>query len=369
MLVELRRILRERREAGGFTALIIDEAQAMSHALLEEVRLLTNMETSTEQLLPIVLVGQAELAERLNEPKLHQLKQRVALRSKLAPLTAQETTAYIAERIRIAGGDVASIFTPRRDRGDLRMLQRDPADDQRHLRQRAGLGLRDRSTPGRPGGHRGSVRAISISRRPRRQDAGAGDGMLPYARTAQTPSKRWKLPPVAHRLLAPAVPLGAHALPEEGAGAEQYRRGRAAGSVVVICKDGEPMSRLTKRRYGVPRAAVVDEIPPRSTAAREPSLELETLASEAPSAADRSAPADDPNGPATGEPDFEPQDEASGHRFGHSHADKLVVSAATAGIGPREQYRTLAATLHHAQARERHKSDGDERRARRRARR
>lgn len=110
-LRELTATLIQRRETGALTALIVDEAQAMPDELLEEVRLLANLETITEKLLPVVLVGQLELAGRLQDQRLQQLKQRVALRSTLAPLTRQETAAYVAERIRIAGGDVRSVFT------------------------------------------------------------------------------------------------------------------------------------------------------------------------------------------------------------------------------------------------------------------
>src|SRR5262249_2400747 len=70
-----------------------------------------NVETLTEKLLPVILAGQPELAGRLNEPSLRQLKQRIALRCDLVPLTLQETASYIAARIRIAGGDSARIFT------------------------------------------------------------------------------------------------------------------------------------------------------------------------------------------------------------------------------------------------------------------
>jgi len=111
LLVELERTLVERRSQGEITALLIDEAQSLPYELLEEVRLLANIETPTEKLLPVVLAGQPELAGRLNEPSLRQLKQRIALRCDLAPLTLQETASYIAARIRIAGGDSARVFT------------------------------------------------------------------------------------------------------------------------------------------------------------------------------------------------------------------------------------------------------------------
>jgi type II secretory pathway predicted ATPase ExeA len=111
-LRELRAHLVERREAGATTALIVDEAQLLSDALLEELRLLENLETPTEKLLPVILVGQSELAARLRQPALLSLKQRVALRTSLSPLTPTEVTNYIAERIRIAGGSVLHVFTP-----------------------------------------------------------------------------------------------------------------------------------------------------------------------------------------------------------------------------------------------------------------
>ncbi|PYQ80732.1 MAG: AAA family ATPase, partial [Acidobacteria bacterium] len=93
------------------TALIVDEAQSLSDELLEEVRLLANIETPTEKLLPLVLAGQPELAARLNESGLRQLKQRVALRCEVAPLDLGDTAAYIVSRIRTAGGNTTKLFT------------------------------------------------------------------------------------------------------------------------------------------------------------------------------------------------------------------------------------------------------------------
>jgi general secretion pathway protein A len=92
-------------------ALIVDEAQSVPTDLLEEIRLLVNIESDTQKLLPVVLVGQPELADRLNEPALRQLKQRVGLRCSLEPLSLRETAAYIAGRIQIAGGSPAQLFT------------------------------------------------------------------------------------------------------------------------------------------------------------------------------------------------------------------------------------------------------------------
>jgi type II secretory pathway predicted ATPase ExeA len=110
-LFELRAHLGTRRDEGRVSALLLDEAQSLPYELLEEVRLLSNMDTSTEKLLNVVLAGQPELADRLNEPNLRQLKQRISLRCELRPFDFHETAAYIAGRLRIAGGDPARIFS------------------------------------------------------------------------------------------------------------------------------------------------------------------------------------------------------------------------------------------------------------------
>jgi general secretion pathway protein A len=104
-------IVRRRQSRQETTALIVDEAQSVPDEVLEEIRLLANMETPTAKLLPVILAGQPELAARLNEPGLRQLKQRIALRCELKPLDLPDTAAYIASRIRTAGGDPANIFT------------------------------------------------------------------------------------------------------------------------------------------------------------------------------------------------------------------------------------------------------------------
>jgi general secretion pathway protein A len=111
LLAELEQRLVEYRDSGTLVALLVDEAQSLPSDLLEEIRLLVNIETETEKLLPVVLAGQPELADRLNDRGLRQLKQRVALRCTLAPLDLHETAAYIASRIRTAGGDPARSFT------------------------------------------------------------------------------------------------------------------------------------------------------------------------------------------------------------------------------------------------------------------
>jgi len=111
-LIELNHTVMDRHQSGGLTALIIDEAQNLPDELLEEIRLLANVETGTEKLLQLILTGQPELGDRLNQASLRQLKQRVALRCVLNPLDKGEASAYIAARIWIASGSELQLFTP-----------------------------------------------------------------------------------------------------------------------------------------------------------------------------------------------------------------------------------------------------------------
>jgi general secretion pathway protein A len=110
-LVSLNAFLLECYGKGENCALIIDEAQNLSAEVLESIRLLSNFETSKDKLLQIILVGQPELALRLNSPELRQLKQRVMLRHHLRVLSLHECCEYVSNRLKIAGAERA-IFTP-----------------------------------------------------------------------------------------------------------------------------------------------------------------------------------------------------------------------------------------------------------------
>ena len=110
-LLKLNHWLLERYRAGQKAVLIIDEAQNLSQTVLEEIRLLTNLETTSEKLLQIVLSGQPELEDKLRLPQLRQLRQRVMLRCKTSPLTKEQVGEYIAERLRIAGASPEPIFS------------------------------------------------------------------------------------------------------------------------------------------------------------------------------------------------------------------------------------------------------------------
>jgi type II secretory pathway predicted ATPase ExeA len=110
MLLQLNRWLIDRFRDQELCAIVVDEAQNLSRELLEEIRLLTNLETSSEKLVQIVLSGQPELEEKLRDPSVRQLRQRISMWCRTYPLASDETHAYIDERLRIAG-TVELVFT------------------------------------------------------------------------------------------------------------------------------------------------------------------------------------------------------------------------------------------------------------------
>ncbi len=109
-LLALNHWLLRRHEMGRPAVVIVDEAQQLSAEMLEELRLLTNLETPTQKLLQIVLAGQNELDRILARPSLRQLRQRVTLRCKTLPLSHPQTAEYMARRIHVAGGQCSQIF-------------------------------------------------------------------------------------------------------------------------------------------------------------------------------------------------------------------------------------------------------------------
>lgn len=111
ILLRLNHWLLERYRGGEAAVLIVDEAQNLSASVLEEIRLLTNLETYTEKLLQIILAGQPELDLKLKQPELRQLRQRITLRCKTYPLSLEETEGYIKSRLHLAGSDGQPIFT------------------------------------------------------------------------------------------------------------------------------------------------------------------------------------------------------------------------------------------------------------------
>ena len=113
VLHELSRFVVTRHQKNLATLIVVDEAHHLTTEILEEVRLLTNLETAQQKLVQIMLVGQPELAEKLDSFELRQLKQRVALRCKLEPLNLEETIGYVRRRLQLAGaGNNGNDFLP-----------------------------------------------------------------------------------------------------------------------------------------------------------------------------------------------------------------------------------------------------------------
>jgi general secretion pathway protein A len=107
----INQFLLEESALGKICVLIIDEAQDLTDELLEQVRLLSNLETDDRKLLQIVLMGQPELRDRLNNPRLRQLRQRITVRYHLSPLSRDEVNHYIRHRIHVSGGNGTPAFT------------------------------------------------------------------------------------------------------------------------------------------------------------------------------------------------------------------------------------------------------------------
>lgn len=112
VLIALNQLLIERANLGFTTVLIVDEAQNLDWDVLEEIRLLGNLETRKGKLLQIILAGQPELDRKLEAPEFRQLKQRIALRSHLKPFQPKETAEYIESRLLKAGMRDQSVFPP-----------------------------------------------------------------------------------------------------------------------------------------------------------------------------------------------------------------------------------------------------------------
>jgi general secretion pathway protein A len=107
---KLNEFLLERNREGTNVALVIDEAQDLSPQVMEQVRLLSNLETDQHKLIQIVLCGQPELEKRLSRPDLRQLRQRITVRYHIPPLTQEDTMMYIKHRLWVAGSDGSIIF-------------------------------------------------------------------------------------------------------------------------------------------------------------------------------------------------------------------------------------------------------------------
>ncbi|HUL54858.1 MAG TPA: AAA family ATPase [Opitutaceae bacterium] len=111
LAAQINRVLLDRINQGRDIVLVIDEAQNLSFKVLEQIRLLSNLETDKQKLLQIVLIGQPELKELLGQDRLRQLRQRILVHSELRPLTLQDTTHYVQHRLTLAGASGRPFFT------------------------------------------------------------------------------------------------------------------------------------------------------------------------------------------------------------------------------------------------------------------
>src|SRR5439155_6027266 len=111
MLQRLNAFLLEELRNGRNVALLVDEAQDLDYSVMEDLRLLSNLETAKEKILQIVLSGQPELGQKLGNPGLRQLRQRVAMNCRLAPLSREELGDYIRFRLKSAGCADPKMFT------------------------------------------------------------------------------------------------------------------------------------------------------------------------------------------------------------------------------------------------------------------
>ena len=134
----------------GSAVLIIDEAQHLSTEVLEEIRVLSNLETNDQKLLQIVIVGQLNLMDLLHKTELRQLDQRISIRCSLKALTREEVEAYVTHRLWVARGSTSVTFTLKGVRPDARAVRRRAASHQPDLRSIVDGGLPAASQPRLP---------------------------------------------------------------------------------------------------------------------------------------------------------------------------------------------------------------------------
>ncbi len=300
MLRALDEVLLREAEAGRDVVVVVDEAQGLSTETLEQLRLLSNLETASSKLVQIVLVGQPELAEKLARPELRQLRQRITAAAALAPLGRRETAAYVAHRVAVAGGSAHRLFTGRalrrvhRESGGIPRVVNvicDRALARGHAGGSARVGaaaIRRAARPALPAwrGRRRGVRrlaaaavaglaAISVAAVLHR-----GSGLLagaPALRAAASPpALRAAAPPpeaagsspgaaaggrgAPHRDRAPAAGSGPEETGVSGSGPAIVGEDGAvpAGGVQVVAGPGDTLAGLAGRVYGRADLTVLD---------------------------------------------------------------------------------------------------------------
>ena len=204
---------------GRRVVLIVDEAQTLSPELLEQVRLLTNLETPKKKLLQIILIGQPELRDVLERPEMRQLAQRITGRYHLEPLSKNDTAVYVRHRMRVAGAQ-SDVFKGIGDSAALQEIARHSAPDQRGGRPRVARGLYAGSPahrrPARQSRRVGSLRRAALRPAPVAMGRGRDrvprirarhDELVADARAARRSERRGAAPPgaIVAALAAPAA--------------------------------------------------------------------------------------------------------------------------------------------------------------------
>ena len=263
------------RKAGRLSVVVVDEAQAVSIDVLEQLRLLSNLETSTEKLLRLVLVGQPQLAGLLVDPALAQLNQRITLRWHLGPLTAEETAAYIRHRLKVAsGGKVADVFT----RPAIRLVHRLSRGVPRLVNMIA-------------------HRALLVAYVDRRRRVSARAVLRAYREIGTVPLRRWS----PRRRLEWAAAVAAVVLAVVTLGVPRLDRRLSAA---LMDGGGRALAALTRHGADDARsrpAAPAESPPPPSLAPAPPAAAATTNPAPAPAAAPAlAAPAPAPPAPAPG---------------------------------------------------------------------
>jgi general secretion pathway protein A len=285
LLETLNDYLRRQADAGRNTALIIDEAQNLTDEAFEELRLLSNFESYTRKLVQIVLVGQPELAERLHQPRLRQLRERISVRAYVNPLSRPEMSGYIAHRLKVAGGDVEQIFSPNALKLIIRRTKGVPRRANilchnallfaygRHLPQvgvreaREAIAEMDERRPGRMG-RRSALRRLHWSRDAWRWAAALGGAVAVGAAAKAAVAEK---PVVAARQRAAAAPAPVRdeesAPPADPSPSDEDEETSvaAAGARSVVVPAGGALWTILREAYGdefshIDRAALYDRV-------------------------------------------------------------------------------------------------------------
>jgi type II secretory pathway predicted ATPase ExeA len=274
MQIRLKNLLAEHYSAGKRVVLVIDEAQNLDDSVLELVRMLSNFETASDKLIQIILAGQPQLAENIGSPELVQLRQRVSIFARLNPFTPEETTLYIAHRLRVAGyASDMPLFT----KDALALIAQSSEGIPRNINNLCFNALSLGSALQQKPIDRDIVRQVTA-------DLDVGQ-LRPRLSRALRPQEKVTLRAVPSYSIAKSAPVSAKWLPKVGFAAAVLL---AAGVTLLAARQW-----LVQPATAQPAAAAY--VPPAPTAASEPPV---SMASEPPLSATVDTPAPVPAEPA-----------------------------------------------------------------------